>query len=283
MRQDSRGFVCLISFFVICFFPVHPSSAEDPVIAEIGSTAITAGELDDVISLLPKKAAEEILRPENRRKFVENYITWKLLVAEARRRKVDASGEFSKRMERAKNEILLDLLQESLRAELPASDKDLKEFYESHKKDYERRQARHILVSDEKKAMGILKRIQLGGKFEDEARLYSEDKGSAGAGGDIGPQLERDLVPEISKVMFSMKAGEMTATPVKSRYGWHILRLESILQPKWAEIQEEVKQRYLREKSATAVPELTKSLKEKNSIKIYDANLSSLGPSSPAK
>ena len=112
--------------------------------------------------------------------------------------------------------------------------------------------------------------------FETEARRHSEDAASAAEGGDIGWNDREDLVPEFAKAVFSMKAGELLNHPVKTRFGWHVIFLESI-QPEailpFEQVRTAVKERLLMERGAKTIPELSKQLKEKSHIKIHDAGL----------
>lgn len=90
---------------------------------------------------------------------------------------------------------------------------------------------RHILVDDEKTATNLL--AQLKGKkkvkFEDLAKKHSKDS-SAGNGGDLGWVLPANLVPEFADAMVAMKKGQISDKPVKTQFGWHILRLEETRQ-----------------------------------------------------
>jgi len=87
--------------------------------------------------------------------------------------------------------------------------------------------ARHILVADEKLAKDLV--AKLGGKkpakFDDLAKTNSKDS-SAKSGGDLGWMAPANLVPEFAEAMTKLKAGEYTKAPVKSRFGWHIIKLE---------------------------------------------------------
>ena len=235
MKKYGGGIFSLFLSVGCLLFSPSASSAADDVIAEIDGTPVTASEIGAALAALPKPAAEEILKEENRKKFVENYITWKLLVREAKRRKIDQSSKYSQLVERAQNDSLLALLQEKLRAELSADEKDIRRFYDEHPKEFkipEKRKGRHILVKDEKKAKEILARIQKGGKFEAEARLHSEDHQSAAEGGDIGWQERDQMVAALSKVFFSMAADAVHPKPVQSQFGLHILKLETVMPEK---------------------------------------------------
>ncbi|OGH55666.1 MAG: hypothetical protein A3G34_01190 [Candidatus Lindowbacteria bacterium RIFCSPLOWO2_12_FULL_62_27] len=261
-----------------------PLQAADPVVAEIDQTPITVKELNDALAALPEQSVADALKPENRKKFVENYITWKLLVQEAHRRKIDDSPKFTRLMDRAKNDILLLLLQEKLRTESAVSDREVKAYYDSHAQEFaapEKRRVRHILVSNEKKAQEILKRLKAGAKFDAEARLHSEHHESAHEGGDLGWNSRQDIQPEFAKVVFSMKSGELLDRPIRTRFGWHLVRLEGIQPPKvppLKEIETEVRRSATQERYARLLPDLVKRLKESSAIKIHDERLPMLSP-----
>ena len=91
-------------------------------------------------------------------------------------------------------------------------------------KPIERVRARHILVSTKEEAEKVLKELNAGKKFEDLARKYSKD-GSKEFGGDLGYFTRDEMVPEFSKAVFALKVGEVSK-PVKTEYGWHIIKLE---------------------------------------------------------
>jgi peptidyl-prolyl cis-trans isomerase C len=88
-------------------------------------------------------------------------------------------------------------------------------------------QARHILVADEKLAKSLI--AKLGGKkpakFEALAKANSKDSSSQN-GGDLGWMAPANLVPEFAEAMTKLKPGEYTKVPVKTQFGWHIIKLE---------------------------------------------------------
>ncbi|MGH8684173.1 MAG: peptidylprolyl isomerase, partial [Nitrosospira sp.] len=92
--------------------------------------------------------------------------------------------------------------------------------------------ARHILVkineltseNDARRRITDLKeRLDNGGKFEELARLHSED-GSASSGGDLGWVSPGDTVPEFEQAMNALRDGE-TSAPVQSPFGWHLIQV----------------------------------------------------------
>ena len=88
--------------------------------------------------------------------------------------------------------------------------------------------ARHILVDKEDEAKELIKQIKAGAKFEDLAKKSSKDPGSKEKGGDLDFADPKNYVTEFSAALLKLKKGEMTQVPVKSEYGYHIIKLEDI-------------------------------------------------------
>lgn len=124
-------------------------------------------------------------------------------------------------------------------AEVEVSEQDLREYYEFNSDRYlqdEQRQARHILVlfgddedAAEQQARALLARAEAGESFETLARENSQDGGTARNGGDLGVLTRSQLPGELGGAIFSMAEGEI-AGPVKSEFGFHIIRLDDILE-----------------------------------------------------
>jgi parvulin-like peptidyl-prolyl isomerase len=86
--------------------------------------------------------------------------------------------------------------------------------------------ARHILVGTEKEAKGIIAELKAGGDFATIAKAKSTDRGSAGKGGDLGYFTKGQMVPEFEAAAFALRPGQFTEEPVKTQYGWHIIKVE---------------------------------------------------------
>jgi peptidyl-prolyl cis-trans isomerase D len=130
-----------------------------------------------------------------------------------------------------------ELRLDQLASQIVVSDNELKEAYEKNKSGYvqpEKRQARHILIeagSDDaaakKKADQVLAEAQSGKDFAALVKQYSQDTGSVGTGGDLGWSERGYFDPAFEEAEFSMKVGEIRG-PVKSKFGYHIIKLEGI-------------------------------------------------------
>ena len=91
--------------------------------------------------------------------------------------------------------------------------------------------ARHILVQTEAEAKKIIADLGKKAKFEDLAKKYSKDSGSAKNGGALDWSDRRAFVPEFSDALAALKKGETTKTPVKTQFGYHVIRLDDTRKP----------------------------------------------------
>ena len=81
----------------------------------------------------------------------------------------------------------------------------------------------HILVDNEQQAKDLIAKIKGGASFEDMAKQYSKDPGSAKNGGDLDWSNPKAYVPEFAQAAENLKKGQMTDTPVHTQFGWHII------------------------------------------------------------
>jgi foldase protein PrsA len=118
--------------------------------------------------------------------------------------------------------IKIGLLQEKAALkDIKITDKELKESYDNYKTQI---RASHILVADEKTANEVKKKLDEGSKFEDLAKEYSTDPGSAKKGGDLdwfGPGM---MVAPFEEAAYALKINEISS-PVQSEHGFHIIKL----------------------------------------------------------
>jgi peptidyl-prolyl cis-trans isomerase C len=111
--------------------------------------------------------------------------------------------------------------------------------------------ARHILVEKEDEAKKLIAELKAGAKFEDLAKKHSKDTGSGENGGDLDFATAGTYVPEFGQAMVKLKKGEMTAEPVKTQFGFHIIRLEDTREaqfPPLAEVKGQIQQNLAQQK-----------------------------------
>ncbi|EEB36389.1 PPIC-type PPIASE domain protein [Anaerococcus hydrogenalis DSM 7454] len=107
----------------------------------------------------------------------------------------------------------------------PVSDKDIKKYYDEHKDTLSQVKASHILVEDENTAKEVKKKLDDGEDFAKLAKEYSKDTANSAKGGDLGYFTKDKMVKEFADKAFAMKKGEIS-DPVKTSYGYHIIKVE---------------------------------------------------------
>ncbi|MBQ7150728.1 MAG: peptidylprolyl isomerase [Synergistaceae bacterium] len=141
---------------------------------------------------------------------------------------------------------------------LVVSDDDVKKFYDDNPKVFtqpERVHARHILVSGDADLAKVQEELKAGKSFDVVAKEFSTDPGSAANGGDLGEFPRGVMVPEFEKAAFALKNPGDISEPVKSKFGWHIIKLEEHI-PESPMPFEQVKEQVLQELKAQKTQEL---------------------------
>jgi peptidyl-prolyl cis-trans isomerase C len=244
---------------------------DDKTIAIVNGHEIKVSEVqmatDDIIGQLPD------LPPKLRYPFVVEYLVERHLLAQlAVKENVDKSEEYKRRLALYQAKALRDAyFFQKIRPQV--TEDQIKAAYDAEAAKVaqtERIRARHILVGSEKEARDILDRLAKNEKFEDLAKKYSLD-GSKDYGGDLGYFTAPEMVPEFSKAAFALKTGE-TSQPVKTDFGWHIIRLEDrkmgAAQP-YDQVKSAIRNVLLRKK----VQEVMNSLRAGAKIEIVDEDL----------
>ena len=147
------------------------------------------------------------------------------------------------------------------------SDADIKAAYDklvaaNSGKEYK---ARHILVATEDEAKKVIADLKKGAKFEDLAKKLSKDPGSGANGGDLDWTNPAGLVPEFSQAMIKLKKGETTQVPVKSEFGWHVIRLDDVREQSFPKL-EEIKPQLAQQLQQQKLQEYQESLRSKAKV-----------------
>ena len=157
------------------------------------------------------------------------------------------SPDYKAQLELARQTVLIGMLFQNFVKSHPVTDADAKAEYEKIKAEQSGMEyhARHILVDSEDDAKKLIAQIKAGAKFEDLAKKNSKDTGSAENGGDLDWAKPGAYVPEFATALQGLKKGQMTETPVKTQFGYHIIKLEDVRTaqfPAFEEVKEKVKQ-----------------------------------------
>ena len=199
---------------------------------------------------VPKARAELLLEqakrggqqvtPEMEGQAREQVVLREIFAQAAEKQGVAAGADYKAQMELARQSILIRELFEDFKKKHPVTDAEAKAEYDKFKAQSTGTEyrARHILVEGEDEAKALIAQIKGGAKFEDLAKAKSKDPGSGQNGGDLDFAKAESYVPEFSKAMVALKKGEMTETPVKSQFGFHIILLDDTREAKFPEFDE---------------------------------------------
>jgi len=174
---------------------------------------------------------------------------------------IKASKQYRQQLEIAAQTLLIRELFSEYQRKNPVTDAEIKAEYDkfvaaNSGKEY---RARHILVEKEDEAKSLIEQIKKGAKFEDLAKKASKDPGSGANGGDLDWANPSNFVPEFSDAMKKLGKGEMTDAPVKSQFGWHIIRVDDVRQaelPPLDQLKPQIAQQLTQQKMAKYQEEL---------------------------
>ena len=210
--------------------------------AIVNGKAIPKAQLDKLV-----QKSNQPDNPQVRDQAREMLVTRELILQEANNRGVIQKESVREQLEQSKMGILIAAVFEDYVEKEGVAEAELKAAYEQVKAQYMGKEyhVEHILVEKEADAKAITAQIKAGGNFEQIAKEKSKDPGSAPKGGDLGWVSDKALVPEFSKAMVQLKKGQITDKPVKTQYGWHIIKLDDVRDvkaPSMEEIKDQLKQ-----------------------------------------
>ncbi len=216
--------------------------------------------------LLQATRAGQPVTPEMEQQAREQLVLREIFAQEAEKRGIGASKEFRAQMELARQSLLIRELFEDHKRKNPVTDAAAKAEYDKFKAQASGTEyrARHILVEQEAEAKALIAQIKGGASFEELAKKNSKDPGSGANGGDLDFAKPDAYVPEFGQAMAKLQKGQMTDAPVKSQFGWHIIRLEDTREasfPAFDDVKAQIKQRIEQMQAQNFQEELRKRAK----------------------
>ncbi|MBK6866947.1 MAG: peptidylprolyl isomerase [Burkholderiales bacterium] len=176
--------------------------------------------------------------PEVATQLREEIIAREIFMQEAQRRGLQGTPGFRAKMELARQSVLINELFADFQAKNKISDAEAKAEYErlvgaqspaAGAKEYK---SRHILVESEDEAKTIIAQIKGGASFEEIAGKQSKDPGSGAQGGDLGWASPSGYVREFADALGKLAKGQMSEAPVKSQFGYHVIRVDDVREAK---------------------------------------------------
>ncbi len=234
-----------------------PAQAQN--IAIVNGKAVPTARADALAQQVAKSGRP--VTPEMQGQLREEVIMREIFMQEAQKRGLDVSEDFRVQMELARQSLLIRELFAEFQKQNPVTDADAKAEYDKFAaansgKEYK---ARHILVEKEADAKAIIASLKKGGKFDDIAKKSSKDPGSGANGGQLDWAAAGSYVKEFSDAMVALEKGKTTETPVKSQFGFHIIRLEDVRDtqlPKFDDVKPQITQQLSQQKLSQFQQEL---------------------------
>lgn len=245
-------------------------SAQAAVLATVGSKSITDEDMRAEFDTLDKEQKKAVNSdPNTMKSIVENAVNSELIVQAGAKAGIENSAEFKKAIEKFKRQFVATKIMEKA-IENKLSKSEIKGFYEKNKSLFDSTQvcASHIVVADESTAKELTAQVNKGAKFDELAKKKSIDPTAQDNGGDLGCFTRDRMVPEFSAVAFGMKKGEVKG-PVKSMYGWHVIKVNGIKPgktPGFDEVEQRAKDAY----RMKLLQEYVADLRTKTKIQIND-------------
>jgi len=251
-----------------------PAGAQN--VAVVNGKPIPKARLEALEAQVKAQSARtgQPIPPEMDKQLREEVIAREVFMQEAQRLGLEGKPEFAAKMELARQSVLIGELFEHYQKEHPITDEAAKAEYDrvvasqapaAGAKEFK---ASHILVEKEDDAKAIIAKLKKGAKFDEIAKKQSKDPGSGAQGGDLGWANPAGYVPEFAEALKKLSKGQLTETPVKTQYGYHIIRLDDIRDAKAPEFPkfEDVKPQIVQQLQRQELGKYQKDLREKAKV-----------------
>ena len=212
----------LVLLFAAAALPVMAQN-----LAVVNGKSIPSSRADAMVKQMTAQGQPD--SPQLRGAVKEELINREILMQEADKQGLSNNADVKNQLELARQGIVIRALIGDYLKKHPVADADIKAEYDKFKaqagdKEYH---ARHILVDKEEDAKAIIAKLKGGAKFEDLAK-QSKDTGSAANGGDLDWAAPTSFVKPFSDAMTGLQKGQITETPVKTQFGYHVIKLEDV-------------------------------------------------------
>lgn len=243
----------LTSIAAAVFIAVCAPAAVAQNVAIVNGKAVPTARIDALVQQIERSGRQ--VTPEMQGQLKEAVISREIFAQEAQARGLDASDSFKAQMELNRQTILINELVADFQKKNPVTDAEAQAEYDKFAaansgKEY---RARHILVEKESQAKAIIAQLKKGAKFDALAKKLSKDPGAPQNGGDLDWAPANSYVAEFAEALLAMEKGKTTEQPVKTQFGFHVIRLEDVREaqlPKLEEVKPQIVQQLKQQKQA---------------------------------
>ena len=266
-------------------------AAENKVLATVEGKNITEEDLNMVLQSMGPQGMMMYGSPEGRQLILNELISMHLFALDGEKNKLYEDPEFVELLSRFRTQALAQRVMRDTVKDVKVSDEDAKKFYDEHPDQFmepERVHASHILISDDVASADNIAKVQAdlkaGVSFDEVAKKVSICP-SAPMGGDLGEFARGQMVPEFEEAAFALKASGDVSAPVKTQFGWHIIKLQDH-KPAAAIPFDQVKDRIVQEltgeKQQALLQAKTEELKKSCKVEVFETLSADEKPAEPA-
>ncbi len=244
--------------------PAKPA-ARPGAVATVNGVAVPQARAEYLLQQQIQRGATD---DERMRGMVrEELVNREVIMQEAQKAGIAKQPEVQTQLDMARQEILVSAYLRDFVKKHPITDAEVQKEYEKAKSQHGDKEyrARHILLETEDEAKSMIAQLKKGGKFDELATKNSKDTGSAQRGGDLDWNVPATYDKQFSDAMVKLEKGKYTETPVRTRFGFHVIQLEDVRPAKFATLAE-VKPRIQQALAQSKIEELVKGLREKAKI-----------------
>ncbi len=259
---------------------IASSAIASDILVTVNGKSITKQDAQAFVTAQAPQANFLELKPEEKQMITDRLVEKQLFTELAAKEGIDKKPEFQRNMDKIKDELLVNMWMKEQMDNAVVSDSEAKEFYDKNAAQFMDKasmHARHILVDNEKSAQEIIDGLKplsgevLKAKFIEVAKEKSTGP-SGPKGGDLGTFSKGQMVPEFSKAVWALENGQMTAAPVKTQFGYHVIFLENKTEAKptpYESVKEKIILSLKQKQFAAKVAEVAKELKRWNKRKLH--------------
>jgi len=225
---------------------INPAFAEDKSAAMVNGVSIPQSRIDMRVKAATAQGQPD--SPDLRKAIREDLINLEVLAQEAKKNGLDKNPDVIEQTQLAEASVLVGAYVQDYAKTHQITEDQMKQEYEKFKSTLgkEEYNVSHILVDTEDEAKAIIAQLGKKGKFDKIAKAKSKDAGSAAKGGSLGWAVPSNFVPPFANAILSLKKGEYTKEPVKTQFGWHIVKLDdvrSLKVPTYEELKPQIQQK----------------------------------------
>jgi peptidyl-prolyl cis-trans isomerase C len=242
-----------------------PKPAAAKPIATVNGVPVPQARMDFLMQQQQSRGAPDT---EQMRGMVrDELVNREVLAQEAQKSGIARIPEVQTQLDMVRQEIIVSAYLRDWARKHPISEADVQKEYDRAKAQHGDKEyrARHILVETEDQAKGLIAELKKGAKFDELATKNSKDTGSAQRGGDLDWNVPGTYDKQFSDAMVKLEKGRYTETPVRTRFGFHVIQLDDVRPAKFAALAE-IKPRIQQMLVQNKIEELIRGLRAKAKI-----------------